>query len=164
MSKRISFLGMLLGINQIMLFFSSIVPGNRLFFLGIASLPVALVIIEFGLKSGIVFYVGSVLLSLIIMFDKVYLIPYILFFGIYGVVKYLIEKDRSIVFEYLLKLISFNMLLMLGYFIVKYLIFTALKINIVVFMLAQVTFLVYDYAYGLFISYYYNKIKGKIKL
>lgn len=164
MSKKISFLGMLLGINQIMLFFSSIVPGNRLFFLGIASLPVALVIIEFGLKSGILFYIASALLSVIIIFNKVYLVPYILFFGIYGVIKYLIEKDRNIVLEYMLKLISFNTLLMIGYFTVKYLIFAALKMNVVVFALAQVAFLAYDYAYGLFISYYYNKIKGKIRM
>ncbi|CAH2211987.1 hypothetical protein [Tepidibacter aestuarii] len=164
MSKKISFLGMLLGINQIMLFFSSIVPGNRLFFLGIASLPVALVIIEFGLKSGILFYIGSALLSLIIILDKVYLIPYIFFFGIYGVVKYLIEKDRNIVFEYILKLISCNVLLMAGYFIFRHVIFINLRINVVAFILPQVIFLVYDYAYGLFISYYYNKIKGNIKL
>ena len=164
MSKRISFLGMLLGINQIVLFFSSIVPGNRLFFLGIASLPVALVIIEFGLKSGILFYIASALLSMIIIFDKVYLVPYILFFGIYGVIKYLIEKDRNIILEYILKLISFNVLLMIGYFTVRYLIFTKVNMNVVAFAVAQVAFLAYDYAYGLFISYYYNKIKGKIKL
>ncbi|WP_099189831.1 hypothetical protein [Tepidibacter mesophilus] len=162
MSRKISFLGMLLGINQIMLFFSSIIPGNRLFFLGISSLPVALVIIEFGLKSGIMFYIASALLSFIIIFDKVYLIPYILFFGLYGVIKYLIEKDRNLVFEYTLKLISFNIILTIGYFIVRYLIFAKFNMNVVAFILAQVIFLVYDYAYGLFISYYYNKIQGKL--
>lgn len=160
MGKKIAFLGMLLALNQIILIFSNIIPTNKLFFLGLASLPIAIVIIEKGIKSGILFYVASVLLSIIIVPNKIHLISYILFFGIYGAIKYLIEKDRNIVFEYILKLISFNVLFFIGYFIVKS--FIVIKLNAVILLGVQGIFLIYDYAYGIFINYYYEKIRDKI--
>ncbi|SHJ94098.1 hypothetical protein [Tepidibacter formicigenes] len=162
MSKRVSFLGILLGINQIFLFFSSIIPTNRLFFLGISSLPISLVIIENGFKSGLLFYTASALLSIVLIPNKIYLIPYILFFGIYGLIKYLIEKNRNLIIEYSLKFLSFNIIFFIGYSIIKNFIFV--KINIIIILISQVFFLAYDYAYGLFINYYYEKIKGKMGL
>ncbi|SHH41195.1 hypothetical protein [Tepidibacter thalassicus] len=162
MSKRIAFLGMLLGINQIFLFFSSVIPTNRLFFLALSSLPISLVIIENDFKSGVLFYISSVLLSFIVVPNKIHLAIYILFFGIYGLIKYIIEKNRNLVTEYILKILSFNMLFFIGYFIVRNFVFV--KLNMVVILVLQVVFLIYDYAYGIFINYYYDKIKGNMGL
>lgn len=160
MGKKIALLGILLALNQILLIFSSIFPTNKLFFLGIASLPISIVIIEKGVKNGALFYAASSLLAVILVPNKLYLIPYILFFGVYGLLKYLIEKDRSLIVEYILKIIIFNILFFIGYLIAKNLIF--INFNHLIILGAQLVFLVYDYAYGLFINYYYKEIRRRI--
>ena len=87
-------------------------------------------------------------------------LAYILFFGIYGIIKHYIEKIHKLTYEILLKLLTFNVLLLIIYFIM-----TAFIGNIVlpyslyiVFILAQIMFLVYDYALTLIITIYFNKI------
>lgn len=160
MGKKIAFLGILLALNQILLIFSSIFPTNKLFFLGMASLPISIVIIEKGLKSGVLFYIASSILAVILVPNKLYIIPYILFFGIYGLLKYLIEKDRYLALEYIIKIIIFNILFLIGYFIAKNLIF--IKLNYIIIIGIQIIFLVYDYAYGVFINYYYKEIRKRI--
>ena len=96
MSRKVAYGGILLALNCILLLLVNVLPINTLFLLGLASLPISIVIMEWGPKAGIVFYIGSVLLSFIIMAQKAQWILYIFTFGLYGLVKYFIEKDRNI--------------------------------------------------------------------
>ncbi len=50
------------------------------------------------------------------MASKSQWIVYSLTFGIYGIVKYLIEKDRSIYIEYFMKLVFANIMILILYF------------------------------------------------
>ena len=95
MSKKISFSGTLLALNLIILTLSNIVPINNLFFMGIASLLVSIVIMEFGINYGIIFSIASIILSFFIIPSKVQWVFYIFTFAIYGVLKYLIEKNKN---------------------------------------------------------------------
>ena len=114
MSRKVAYSGILLALNIILLILVNIIPMNTLFLLGLASLPIAIVIMEYGPKAGILFYIGSVLLSFMIMANKAQWILYVFTFGIYGLVKYIIEKDRSFIQEYILKLLVANILIILS--------------------------------------------------
>ena len=67
MSKKIAYSSILLAINLILLILINIIPMNTLFLMGLASLPISIIIMEYGPKSGVIFYIASVLLGFIII-------------------------------------------------------------------------------------------------
>ena len=161
MSRKIAYGGILLSINIILLLLVNILPINTLFLLGLASLPISIIIMEWGPKLGVIFYLGSILLSFFVMTNKSQWILYSFTFGIYGLVKYIIEKDRSIFIEYILKLISANILIGITYFILKFFIY--IPVNIITISIFEIAFIIYDYVYSIFIDYYNDKLRKIIK-
>ncbi|MGL5348164.1 MAG: hypothetical protein ACRDA3_12500 [Peptostreptococcaceae bacterium] len=161
MSRKIAYGGMLLGINIILLLLINIIPMNTLFLMGLASLPISIVIMESGTKTGIAFYIASVALGFIVMNSKFQWILYSLTFGVYGLVKYLIEQNRPIVVEYILKIVFANIIIVVTYFILKP--FVYIPVNLFTIALFEVTFIVYDCIYTRFIDYYELKIRKIIK-
>ncbi len=161
MSKKIAYSGILLGVNIILLLISNIVPVNTLFIMGLSSLPIAIIIMEFGGKSGILFYLASLSLSFIVLNNKFQWVLYGLTFGVYGLIKYIIEKNKNIYIEYILKIIFANIVIIATYFILKPFIY--IPVNIFTIILFEIVFLVYDHVYTLFIGYYKNKLRKIIK-
>ena len=161
MSRKIAYSGILLSLNIIILILVNIIPINTLFLLGLASLPIAVVIMEYGPKAGIIFYIGSVLLSFMIMANKAQWILYIFTFGIYGLVKYIIEKDRSFVQEYILKLLAANILIIFAYMILKQFIY--IPVNIFIILVFEIAFIIYDFVYSQFIDFYNDKLRKFVK-
>ena len=101
-------------------------------------------------------------ISFMILANKSQWILYIFTFGIYGLVKYIIEKDRSIFIEYILKLISANILIGITYFILKFFIY--IPVNIITISIFEIAFIIYDYVYSIFIDYYNDKLRKIIKI
>ena len=157
MSRKIAYGGILLAINSILLLLVNVIPINTLFLLGLASLPIAIVIMEWGPKAGVIFYIGSVLLSFMLMANKSQWILYIFTFGIYGLVKYIIEQDRRFIQEYIIKLICANILIVITYFILKP--FVYIPVNIITIAIFEVAFIIYDFVYSSFIDYYNDKLR-----
>ncbi|MEG1131588.1 MAG: hypothetical protein RSD77_04675 [Romboutsia sp.] len=162
MSKKIAYGGILLALNIILLLLSNIIPMNTLFFMGAASLLIAIVIVEYGVKMGVAFYIASSILSFLVISNKAQWLLYIFTFGIYGLIKYLIERDRPLFIDLLLKLIFANIAIGGLYFILKGIIF--IPVNIFTIIAFQIAFLIYDYAYTLFIDYYEKKLKKILRL
>ena len=157
MSKKVAYSGILLGVHTILLILINIIPMNTLFIMGISSLIISIIIMEFGPKSGVVFYLASIILSFLVINNKAQWVLYNLTFGVYGLIKYIIEQDRSIYLEYILKIIFANMLLMITYFILRGFIY--IQINILTILAFQVVFMIYDSVYTKFIDYYETKIR-----
>ena len=157
MSKKVAYSGILLGVHTILLILINIIPMNTLFIMGIASLIISIIIMEFGPKSGVVFYLASIILSFLVINNKAQWALYNLTFGVYGLIKYIIEQDRSIYLEYILKIIFANILLMITYFILRGFIY--IPINILIIIAFQVVFMIYDSVYTKFIDYYETKIR-----
>lgn len=154
-------MGVLMALNQVFLLIASIIESNTFFFLGIASLPLGIIVIERGWKKGVLFFIGSLFLAFFIIPDKLILIPYAFVFGNYGVVKYLIEGRGNIVWEIIFKAIYLNITFIGAVIISKNIL--GLSIPLYLILGANIVFFIYDYAYSLFISEYQNKIRGKIK-
>ena len=143
MSRKIAYGGILLALNCIILL--------------LVNIPIAVVIMEYGPKAGILFYIGSVLLSFMLMANKSQWILYIFTFGIYGLVKYIIEKDRSFIQEYIMKLVAANILIIITYFILKF--FVYIPVNIITIIIFEIAFIIYDFVYSKFIDYYNEKLR-----
>jgi len=167
-SKSIALGGILATLTVLSVFLANVMPTNTFSLFVISSVFVSIVLLEMGVKSAWTFYFATSLLSLILVPDKTLVIPFISFFGIYGIIKYYIEKIRKIVIEYVLKLIFFNVNVFLAYFLVNTLFQTQAvsdKLPLwLLFVLLQVVFVIYDYIYTLFINYYVNKLKKLLKI
>lgn len=161
-SKETAYLGVLLGLNQLFIILSSIIETNTIIAFAGAALIVGIVVVEFGGKSGAIFYLASCVLGFFLTFNKVEIITYIIFFGLYSLVKHIIEiKLLSKKTQIAVKYIFFNISLAAMFFAVKLLI--TLKLYWWMILGAQVLFIVYDYAFTMMINYYINTIKPKLK-
>lgn len=165
-TKRTAYLGVLLALNQILLIIPIIMQYSTIYFFSVAALLVGIVILEYNLRYGIVFYIASSLLSFIISVNKIEIITYIGFFALYSIVKYLIELyvnqyDKSVIIEILLKELFFNTVMIIGYLIMIQ--FVKFYIQWWMILGVEVFFIVYDYLFGYFIHVYIDKIKPRIK-
>jgi magnesium-transporting ATPase (P-type) len=165
-AKRIALMGVLLALVIITLYAESVFPTGKLSLYALSSFFTAVVIIEVGIKSAWLFYVSACLMSVILLPEKLAVIPYMVFFGLYGIFKYYIEKKCGKLTGYVLKFLAFNTAVSISYLFAKNFIsqeaFEALPLWLVIPVL-QLIFLLYDYVYSLFIEYFQLKIRKIIK-
>ncbi|MBE6063606.1 MAG: hypothetical protein E7207_08690 [Clostridium butyricum] len=157
-AKHIAESGILTALTLIVLYAASIIPVSKLTVLTIASCIVPIGLIRTSVKNSILIYAASSILSLFLIPINTAL-SYILFFGIYGLIKYYIEKIKNLPLEILLKLICFNILFSIIYFIAKNIIVlqSSFPILLIIFI-AQFLFLLYDYTLSVVINYFYEEI------
>ena len=161
-SKDVAYLGVLLGLNQLFIILSSVIETNTIILMAAAALIVGTVIVEFGGKSGIVFYVASCILGFLLTFNKIEIITYICFFGLYSIIKHYIEtKIINLYISYSIKIAFYNASLLLMYLIAR--LFIDFTLHWWMILAAQVLFIVYDYGFTIFINSYINTIKPKLK-
>ncbi|MDK2805473.1 MAG: hypothetical protein PWQ94_637 [Thermoanaerobacterium sp.] len=163
-AKSLSLGGVIAALNMVILFIASVMPTSRLFFLVVSSFAISIMVIETGSIGGLVFYLATSILSLILIPNKLISVYYICFFGFYGIIKSYIEKKRFRMYmELALKLIVFNISLFVVYIIFSRIfmmkVFVTALPFIAIFILLQISFLVYDYVYTVFISFYYKNAK-----
>lgn len=162
-AKDLTLGGILIALTIVILYTSSILPISTLTILTLASCLIPICIIRSSVKTGFFVYIGSTILGLFIIPINI-IIYYGLFFGVYGIIKYYIERLNNLTYEIILKLITFNIIFIITYTIVINLL-SNIAINQplwILWILAQPVFLIYDYALTLIIGYYlsrFHKIK-----
>lgn len=161
-SKDVAYLGVLLGLNQLFIILSSVIETNTIILFAAAALTVGIVIVEFGGRSGFVFYIASCILGFFLTFNKIEIITYIIFFGLYSIVKYILEiKINNKGILYASKFLYFNVALVAMYFTAK--LFIPIELAWWMILAAQALFIIYDYAFTIFITSYINNIKPKVR-
>ncbi|SHH69517.1 hypothetical protein [Clostridium grantii] len=150
--------GMITALSIILLYFSSIMPTNKLSFIVVASFLIPIAIINLNFRTSVIIYSAISLLSLFLLPLKGISILYILFFGAYGFIKFLIEKIRKVPIEIFLKLVYFNIVLVILILLYKQFFATMIDIKylttylVVSIILAQLLFMAYDYLVTLMIQ------------
>ncbi|MCI1995682.1 hypothetical protein [Clostridium luticellarii] len=158
--------GLLTTIGVILIYISSVVPINKGSILTLSSLIIPLAVLITNLRNAFTVYAATCLLSLLICGLKMTVISYVIFFGLYGLVKYYIEKLRKLPFEIILKLIFFNLCITLLFLIYSLFFPGLLKINFHFYAIIiglQVVFLAYDYLLTLFINYISKYLAKRLK-
>ena len=161
-AKDLALGGILTSLTIIVLFINILIPINTFAILTISSCFVPIAIIRSNVRVGIFVYIASSIIGFFLVPLDI-MIPYILYFGIYGLVKFYIEKLRNIPLEILLKLSFSNIMLILGYILfTKFIAPINLNIPIwILIILAQIAFLIFDYALTLIITFYISKFHNK---
>lgn len=165
-TKRLALNGILGALSVICLLLADILPTNRISLYALSSFFISISIIENGIKAGWIFYAATCLLSFIVVPEKLGIVPYVIFFGIYGIVKFYIERLDRLVIEYILKFTYFNACMGIALWALKGLFRYELRIMLPVWLLvaaAEIVFFIYDIVYTMFINYYRNKLRALIK-
>ena len=155
--------GICLALTLIFMFGGAMMPGIELTLFAISSVFVAVMVIESGVSSGLIPYIAAVVLGLILVPNKVGLVPYIFLFGYYGLVKYFIEKRKTAKQQITLKVIFFAAVMCIGFLGFKELLLGAVDFPdypiAIIIVGGVIMMLLYDYIYTIFINIYINKIK-----
>ena len=167
-SRKIALLGLLLAINQIFIILAAVLDISSLSFLAVAAFVIGIAILETSLRDGVIFFVASCLLGLILCPQPLYIISYAAM-GIYVLLKEFLEKKlkgkKSRWVLWAMKLIGFNI-----YFIPLLLLFPQILLEagegkqllIVIWLLAQGAVILCDLVYDRLLIVYRERIrKGK---
>ena len=169
--KKVALGGIITALSVMCMYLSAVVPTGKLTLWAISSMFTLAMVIEFGPGAALVTYAATTVLSFFIVPNPIVIIPYAIFFGYYGIIKYYIEKLHHLVWEWVIKILFFNVFLGLLYLAVLYLPeFRRLVENAniryamwVTIVLAEIAFIVYDYGYSLMVGYYRNRLRKMLR-
>lgn len=148
--------GMLAAVALVIQLLASLIPSGWTALAAVAGLAVAVAVSAAGYVSAVLCYVVSGLLALILLPAKHVAILYVCLFGVYPLIKSLLERLKWRVVEYVLKLAFFNVVLGLLYLFGYQLFFQSavaawkypLPFLPVLCVVGSVIFLAYDYAFS----------------
>ena len=164
----IAFGGIITAFSVILIILTGLFPIAQLALPTMAGMLLIAAVIEFGLGRAALIYIAVSLLSLFLAPDKGSAIYYILFFGHYPILKNIIERIRLKPVQWIIKIVLFNACAISAYF-------AALKIFGIsddmlkygyplVFLIINVTFIVYDIAVSRLVVFYIYRIRKLLKI
>ena len=163
MVKRVTFSAIGMALTVIFLYAASILSTGRLAVLALSSLLCGVCICQYGIRYGMAVYIGSSLLSLLLIPNRMFTMVYVLFIGYYPLIKLLIERLKKLWLEWLLKVLFFNLILVLLYWVFKIFFMPGLDSAVVslvfkyigwVVVGLEVVFVLYDLAFSYMIGYF----------
>lgn len=161
--KNTTLSALLISLTIVLLALNTLLPISTISILTVTSTIIPIAIIKTSVRNSILIYISSSLLGLLLL-PKDIVILYIMFFGIYGLIKFFIEKLNNLYFEIPLKIIFSSLVLLVYYFVFNSFINLS-NIDLplyLIFIGANIAFLIYDYALTMLISYYIEKINNRL--
>lgn len=163
-AHRVSLTAMFASMSLLFLYLASVLPTGRIAMYFLSSLFIMGLVIEEEIGLAVLMYIGVSLMSLLLMPNIIRVLPYVIFFGHYGIGKYYIQtriKDK--VAAYIVKLLYYNVALGLVYLLAQQIIYEDVLSTGVAFwlfvVLAEVAFVIYDFLYDKVTSYYFNNLR-----
>lgn len=161
----LSLSAMFCAMTVICIFLASVLPSGRLTLYFLSSIFVAGLLVERQVGAAILMYISASLLSLLLTPNLITVLPYVLLFGHYGIGKFYIEKIDNRIIAYILKLVYFNIFILLIYIFARNVLLTGILGRIqpwLFFVLIQPVFAVFDFLYSFFMDFYYTNIRKRI--
>ncbi|MBP1755066.1 MAG: hypothetical protein H6Q59_1464 [Firmicutes bacterium] len=173
-AKKMAFLGLLLAVTALLIILSGVLEFNTLFLLGAASFGVGIAIRESNIRYGTGFYLGAILIGLILAPNKLYCITFAAMGFYIIVIEYSFDKlvniqnnRRRIRLYWVIKYITFNLMYLPMLLFLPRLIYQG-NINpiltLILLLAGQVVLFVYDMAYNYFQKYIWSRVRNKLTL
>lgn len=164
---RIALVGLLTALSLLFLYLSSVSPAARLGIVAIAGLVPAAAVVSAGIPAGFFCYAATGLLGLLVSPDKGNTLLYLFFFGLYPMAKALIERTRKLPLEWLLKVILFNAVLTLLWFVLQNALLSALPDYFdqiwLVYLVGNLAFVIYDLGFSKLIAFYVARVDKAVR-
>lgn len=161
-AQKITTTAVLAALTLLFLYAAAFLPTVRLSLYALSSFFMIGLILEKEISYGWMMYIVVSILGLLLIQDKMKILPYIFFFGSYGIIKFYIEKAENIVVEILIKLAYFSTVMLLSYVFASQILFSDIKIKLPIWVIllgAQFIFFIFDYIYSRVIIFYEIRIR-----
>ncbi|NLL91596.1 MAG: hypothetical protein GX222_04150 [Ruminococcaceae bacterium] len=165
--------GILTAVSITIMFMGSMIPFATFAVPAMASLTVLFFVMELSKTTAFIVYLSISILSLLLVSDREVTFLFAFFFGHYPILKALFENLKRKILEYLLKFSVFNISIISAYFLMlKIFGFEAIvkefadyktAFLLLLLVLGNVTFFVYDIALTRLIILYIRLIRPKLK-
>lgn len=116
-SVKISMGGIVAALSLVLMFLTSVIPFGTYAFPAFAGILLVLLVLNLGYSYAVAVYLIIAVLSFLLVTDKEAALLFAIFLGYYPIVKGLIEKIRSKVLQYVVKIILFNCCMIGAFFI-----------------------------------------------
>ena len=152
-ARTVALSAVLTALSLIVLYIAALAPSGRMGLTAAAGLFPA---------AAVVCYGGTAVLALLFLNDKGLALLYLVFFGLYPMLKGLVEQMRRLLFELLLKLAFFNVVLTLLLLAASGVLFSVIAWgNLpmgVLYMAGNAVFLIYDFGFSKIIGFYTQRV------
>lgn len=160
-------MGVLAALGIVVLYLAAIAPMGRLGIVAVAGLMPAAAVVSSGFSAGVFCYAATGILGVILVPDKSAAVLYLLFFGLYPLVKCVIERLRKAPLEWLLKLAFFNAALTVCWFFFQAMLLSGLPAFFAqlwaLYLVGNLVFAVYDFGFSKLIALYAARIDKAVR-
>ncbi len=155
---------MLAALGVVVLILGSVISALDLTMVAVASIFIFFAVLELGNPYQYLIYSATAMLSILLLPDKFSAFLYLIFGGIYPILKQLFERAPRWA-SWLFKLLYFNIVLAAMIFGSKYLFgVDEEELTLAVFALGNVTFFLYDVAMTKLITFYLYSLRKKLRI
>ena len=161
-AKKMAVSGILMAVTVLLVCFGGILESNTLFLLAGAAFCVGIIIKEYGLKTGVAFFIAQKLHCITFALMGGYIVLIEAVFRILGM--HPDWKQRKLYFN-LSKVLVFNLLYLPALFIAPKLFFAGKlsdKARLILILGGQAALFVYDKAYEYFLVQIWEKLRNKL--
>lgn len=161
--KAVTFSGLAIALIVVFLFIASIIDILDYTVSALCGLIVTFILVEFSAGYAISVYAGASILAILMVPNKINVILFIAFCGWYPFIKRYLEKARE-PFGTLLKFAVFNASVIAIYFFMRKILlieYTLTVVDIVLYLVCNVAFFIYDVLITKLIWLYVHKYRNK---
>ena len=150
-----------------LVYIGSIAPTGNWGIIAVAGLLPSAAVISVGLQAGFLCWACVSILAFLLIPDKFCVLMFAVLFGLYPMVKSLIERLRRRPLEYVLKLVFFNLAFTVLYVVMKNAVLASLpevfSVVWVLYLAGNVVFLLYDFGFSKLIGAYIARIQRAVR-
>lgn len=166
-AAKVAYPAILSALALILVYLGSVVPTGSWGIVAAAGFFPAAAVISVGLKAGFLCWAASAILAFLLVPDKFCVLLFGVLFGLYPMVKSLVEQLRKKPAEYVLKLAFFNAVFTVVYLTMAAAVAASLPQALgssawVLYLAANVVFLIYDYGFSKLIALYIARVQRAI--
>lgn len=162
-SSKIAYPAILGALSLIFVYVAAIAPSGSWGIVAVAGLFPAAAVVSVGFRSGLLCWAGVSILSFLLIPDKLCALLYTALFGLYPLVKALIERLRNKPIQYVIKLAFFNASFTLVFLIMRAAVLDSFPERLatawILYLLGNIVFLVYDFGFSKLIALYIARIR-----
>lgn len=166
-ATKVAYPAILGALSLILVYVAAIAPSGKWGIVAVAGLFPTAAVISVSLKAGLLCWAGVSLLAFLLLPDKLCALIYCVLFGLYPMVKSLIERLRRLPLEYALKLAFFNIAFTFIYVVMRTAVLNSLPSALstvwVLYVAANVVFLLYDFGFSKLIGLYVTRINRAVR-
>lgn len=176
-SMKVSLGGVVAALSLVLMFLTSVIPFGTYAFPCFAGILLILLVFNLGYRWAVAVYFVTAVLSFLLLTDKEAALYYTAFLGFYPILKGVIERIGSKAVQYVIKIIVFNVCIIITAFFIGLMLLSVPKESFTLFgvylpwlflIAGNVVFILYDLCVTRLVTIYllkwHNKINKNTKL